>query len=482
MAVTDPIDVTPAFTVTTVQFQSEVLNGITTSLLTVFIIVNIGSVVSKLIYVSRGLDFHYDSWLRAFIFANSDDPLRILSWISRNYTYRKRSWTRNPNKLKLTRLIWPLLARGIIFTVSIVSVGITVPSTKVLSSCTQGDYRLELDPTAPRGPNNFKFTACLDVPLESERGRPRGTVSYCTCTVLPIGEDRPFLRVNHGNNDGSLEVIVSNGTSGGGQRSYVEWKIDGRSTLFRSQLPLSIDVDLHMRMASLEIQEQFGSNCVGLSEVVDGNPRVLEASLASCPFDEDVSLVELVGAIESRIRHAMTWRRVRNVQNRVAINRQSSGATTITECVLDVAVFRPVVNIIPLLIALVLLVLLNVIVSRIVSRHGNAFDAGFHLVKEVFGHDTTSNPLEENEEREEVQELELRYWRCGAAGAHVGFWGRRGDIPVADFTEDLIVCGCNRVDDEAEYMSAAGTDVASSTSASFSGMNFGQKMVGGIEP
>lgn len=448
MGVLDPIDTTPEFTMSTVQFENEVVNVVISSLLAVLIIANIGSTISKLVYFSRDKDFSYRSWVRAYIFANSDDPLRIFSWISRNYVYRPRNWARHRNKLCWGRLVVPLLARGFILIVSVVSIGITIPGNKALSGCSRGDYALVMNETMAEFKGD-RLADCLDIPLSSRRGKLLVKASYCNCLLLTLGSEGPAIRVKHDNPDGSIEWSVSDNESTYGFRSYVEWKQNDVKNVFRSELSRTVDIDSHMRVAIKAVGQVMGQECIGETKVINSAAR--ETSLENCDF-----LVwtpaRLIEVIESYVRNGLQWKRTPEVQRRVQITDQNEWKSN-TTCVTNIVVSRPIVNILPLLITLIGLVIVNLIVTLAVSRHGNALDAGFHLIKEALGHDCTSNALEENVEREEVKELSLRSWKCGIAGAHRGFIGRTGDIPIEGFRDDvtgieLNVCGCSRVVEE----------------------------------
>lgn len=468
MTATDPLDFTPEFTMSTVQFENEILNVVVSSLLAVLIIANIGSAVSKLVYFSRGKDFCYRSWIRAYIFANSDDPLRLLSWISRNYAYRKREWTRHPNKLHWSRLAVPLLARGLILVVTIVSIGITVPAEKRLSGCSRGDYALTLNEAKAQS-SDLKNIECLDIPLSSRRGKLLVRASYCTCFVVRLGGGEPSINVTHNTVDGSIEWLLSNGSKTTGSRTYVEWKQEGVENVFRSQLSRTISIDSFMRVVVAAVEDGLEQDCGGPTKALSDRSR--STPLTDCNF-RNLDIFNFNSWIESYMRNALQWEKKPTLQPRVQITDQD-GWKEQSDCVTDIVVSRPVVNILPLLITLIALFIVNLAVTLAVSKHGNALDTGFHIIKEVLGHDCTSNPLEENVERGEVMGLPLRCWRCRVAGAHVGFVGRSGDIPIEGFKDassdaELIVCGCSRVREEVERADMLRIDISSQASESLS--------------
>lgn len=463
MPVNQQLDVTPDFSFSTIQFNSEVANAIVASLLTVFILINIGSAVSKLIYCTRGKSFDFDSWNRSFIFANSDDPIRIISWMSHNYVYREKGVgvERYRNKLKLQRLLLPLSARIFILVASIASVAVSIPGDKQLSGCENGDYQLRFDPQA-QGKANILNRACFDIPMTSRLGQVTSVASYCTCPVLFDIEDSENL-------EGITRVIVVKYTSGristiiygrgigAGSDAYVQWdntrNSNEKGVYFYSDLG-KLDQRVFLDIVVRAIRRESGEEC---PQDFNPQPGTITGSFF-VDLNCSVYPVDLIKNVEAYVRNAMQWTRLEAGEKEVRIRIDTTEANPQPkprgDCPISVNVTRPIVNILPLGLMLLLLVVVNLVVSFATSAHGNALDAGFHLIKETLGHDTTSNPLEENEERKEVVDLDLRNWRCGVAGAHIGFIGRDGDVPVKEFDSATIVCGCSQVVVELEQAAA----------------------------
>lgn len=452
LRIDDELDVTPAFTFSTIQFSNDVVNTIVASFITVLILVNIGSAVSKLVYFTRTTSFSYKSWLRAFIFANSDDPLRVLAWLSRKYVYRESEWNRYPNRRRGSRLFLPLLARATILIASIASVAVTVPNVRDMEGCVNNDYQLRYDPTIADLNQRLLYPACLDVPLTTDRGEVTSTASYCMCLDLLVpneAADPPSTRVKITPNAtlGTITTRLENRTNIASYFFYVEWKranssLDGRT--FRSDLVKTLDLEAHADLL-LDVfrNSRFGASpCNRLNDFQDADGSI------SYDLDCEIQSFEIIYEVETYLRSAMTWKRIKpgNKQTRIELTADSrQGGSETPACPLDLKISRPLVNIVPLAIMLAVWVVFNLIVSFAARKHGNALDAGFHIVKEALGHDCTSNPLEKCMEREEVTHVELRKWRCGAGGAHVGFIGRDGDRPVDNFDESTIVSGCSRV-------------------------------------
>lgn len=449
----DELDVTPAFTFTTIQFSSDVLNTIIASLITVFILVNIGSAVSKLVYFTRTTAFSYKSWLRAFIFANSDDPLRVLAWLARKYVYRDPSWNRYENRKRPSRLFLPLLARAIILIASVASVAVTVPSVRDMEGCVNNDYFLTYDPSIKAIPERVLRTQCVDVPLSTDRGQVTSTAAYCVCldSLFPQDDDDPpstRVKITPDTATGRIFTQVANKTIRAAYYFYVEWKpanssLDGRT--FRSDLTRTLDLTAHADLIlDIARMPQFGgvAGCEKITSTETDSDGIVSFDL-NC----EVKALEILPPIEAYLRSAMKWQRLKRgvLQSRIELQGDSLSGSQTETCPLEIKITRPLVNIVPLTVMLVIWVIINIIVSFAARRHGNALDAGFHVIREALGHDCTSNPLEKCTEREEKTRLPLRKWRCGTGGAHYGFIGRAGDVPVEEFDENTIVSGCARV-------------------------------------
>lgn len=458
MTVLANLDVTPPATFSTLQSRSDVVNAVIVALLTVFIISNIVSVVTKLVYDSQELSFSYATLLRAFIFINSDDPLRLISWLRHNYTYKDRAAARYRNALKLARLLWPLFARLIILVVSIASVAIAVPGTKQLPACAP-DHRLVIDASAP-APAAPLNRLCADLPLRTRLGQLRSSASYCSCatsfsfkpeeleSVGSLVEGRGLIFTQYVDGE-RFSVIFSRGL-GAAHQFYVAWKRDATD-----QAPLfsdlaNLDSDALIDVISAALSQSTRQDCSVASRSENEDDPSARLALVNCEFDTGA----LIPVVESYVTNALKWVPLPSGTVDVRLDKAAASPAT-GECPVTVLVSRPIVNILPLGLTLILLVVVNILVSVYTSRRGNAFDAGFHLIKEALGHDTTSNPLEENTDRQEVMELPLRKWRCGRGAAHMGFIGREGDVPVAGFDAATNVCGCNRVATEIERAAAA---------------------------
>lgn len=460
MAVHDKIEVTPPFTFSTIQFEDEIVNTIVLSLIAVLILTNIGSVVTKLVYFTREKRFNYNSFLRAFIFANSDDPVRIIGWISKAYVYRQRHWHRNPQRYRPGRLFLPLFARFAILVCSIASIAITVPGEKQLTGCERGDYALRIDPAEARGSPIRPQGVCVNVPMTTRRGSVRSAVSYCDCPIdASIDSIGSAVLVTHDVDVGEMRVVVVSNRTIRGKKIYVEWKpkLDSKRT-FRTNLRRTISARDVAVVAVRAICNRLSScEVLRTNELEDGF-----FILVSPLFNPTQKIEE----VSSFIRSSLFWVRTERAQRRIVFNGATRDDELTDDCPIDIRITRPIVNIVPLSIVMVVWCGINILVSIAVMKHSNAFDAGFHLVKEALGHDTTSNPFEMASDRDEIMAVELRKWLCTThcgndTGGHVGFIGRAGDIPLAkdaDFDDGLIVGECSR----AEVELARARDLANS--------------------
>eukprot|EP00177_Eucheuma_denticulatum_P004859 GFKZ01008819.1.p1 GENE.GFKZ01008819.1~~GFKZ01008819.1.p1 ORF type:complete len:479 (+),score=39.36 GFKZ01008819.1:336-1772(+) len=460
MVVDDPLDFTPNFTMSTLQTSSEVANLIINSVLVVLVLINIGSAVSKLVYITKPGRIWYSSWLRGFIFANSDDPLRIISWMMRRYIYRDPKYERYPNRLRLKRLLWPLLARGLVFIVSVASIAVTIPTDKMLDGCQNGDYRVVFDVTNPN-PDLPRQPICSEIPLTSKLGSPLSKAVSCVCPapLVPTesfaedtADSRDVIFVSTSINSVSQEMVIFIATF---QRSeafqfFIEWRPEDRPNLaFRSQ----IDEGLTPREFSNLVTSWFLSDhddCEPVGEDTEDGAFIFKTF--SCR-SQDISAD---GArMESRLRDSISFERVPEIQERREVFKVATSGDDLTgfpstECVVPIIVSRPIVNMAPMAIILLIWVTINVIISLVSRRYDNALDAAFHLVKEALGHDSTSNPLEDCTEKKERKHLKLRNWQCGAGGFHRGFLGRRGDVALDEFDEFAVVSGCGIIRSEHE--------------------------------
>jgi len=89
MTITQKLDITPVHYLHSPVGQ-EILNVLISSLLVTFILVNIGTIVTKLVQLTFRKRFSFKSYRRYMIFAHSDDLIRLLFWARGRYAYREK--------------------------------------------------------------------------------------------------------------------------------------------------------------------------------------------------------------------------------------------------------------------------------------------------------------------------------------------------------------------------------------------------------
>lgn len=435
MDVFGSIDVTPRTSFNTFRIQNEALNTIVTSLLTFLILVNLGSIVTKLVNRTVKSEFRYSSWLRAFIFANSNDPNRLVSWVFHRYAFRDPSWSRHEQKLRLERLAFPLLARGVIFVASIISIAISIPIEQVRTDCSDGDYRVLLNSSRAVQPVPAPSTLCEEGELRSNFGEVQWALSFCSCTAEPSffrsSEDGTSLVVvGYDLPSASVILAVVTRRSLTGFTYYVEWR-DGRRDPYRSDITSSISLNDHVDLAvnALKMNEQ---SCLENGKRIQENDTMYVE--LTCELDPPRARKQIEGAL----RGAIYMQKVPTIQERIA-SGSSFNFTRRRVCPIELNVSEPLLNLLPLILVLAVLFALNVAVGVTIGDSGHALDAAFHLIKEAIGDDCTSNPLEESQGVAVPEVLGLQKCIRGDMG-HVGFLSKPGDVFVEDFDHGMIVC------------------------------------------
>lgn len=403
-----------------------------TSVLTFFILVNISSIVDKLITRTTKDAFRYSAWLRTFIFYETDDPIRILGWLYRRYTYRESNWARHPQRLRVSRLFIPLLARGVIFVSSIVSIAISIPTNRELSGCASGDFRPRLNETYLVPLELSLGASCHNIPLVSRVGKTRATLLYCSCTQqrtdINSPQDKTVLRLEYDSRFAQIRVVFQTGDVQVDYRYYIEWQgFDGTS--FRSDITTSLDPEAHIRVIKNGLarsnfdcpeEDRIGTDPnEGIFVLLNCSVDVLGAIRATEKFVAGALFIEKVPLSQIRVNP-------RNPRKRNSI------------CRVRVEVASPIVNLIPLFLVLVAISLINVAVGIIVGGSSNTLDCAFHVIKEVMGKDSTSNPLEDSLQHKTLSALPLVKSMRGSEG-HIGFLQREDDMPVDEFDDGVIV-------------------------------------------
>eukprot|EP00178_Gracilaria_changii_P012748 TRINITY_DN35_c0_g1_i6.p1 TRINITY_DN35_c0_g1~~TRINITY_DN35_c0_g1_i6.p1 ORF type:complete len:481 (+),score=52.81 TRINITY_DN35_c0_g1_i6:77-1519(+) len=455
MTLTDGIDVTPQSTLSTIQFQSEVLNTVVTSLLTTLVIANLVSVINRLIFLSRQDHFSYRAFARSYVFLNSDDPLLLLHWLRGRYHFRQTNHSPAHHRIRKRRLIAPLFARLCMLVVSISSIALALPSEKRLDACSRGDHTVVLMPPANRPVLNAQenFQVCSQIPLKTRLGTVRSTASYCSSAItfgdIPGQQDLAsaaqnissfgFIFANYDNTIGKLTSVIISGDRLEAFSSFVKWDTENGDR-YHSLLP-SWNGRQHLEALARGVSSSSRHDCsiLGFNDNTDGTSSLL-AEL-SCAFDASVA----VRYASASLRESLSFRKHETLSLRARLI-EGLGSRLERRCAVDVTVTRPLINIVPLLIGLTMAFFLNIVVMLLVSRYGNAMDSAFHLVREVLGHDTSANPLQISTSGEDVERVALRKFVCadGISG-HMGFVHGAGDRVVERFEDRIRVGRCMQV-------------------------------------
>eukprot|EP00178_Gracilaria_changii_P012745 TRINITY_DN35_c0_g1_i2.p1 TRINITY_DN35_c0_g1~~TRINITY_DN35_c0_g1_i2.p1 ORF type:complete len:482 (+),score=60.99 TRINITY_DN35_c0_g1_i2:311-1756(+) len=456
MTLTDGIDVTPQSTLSTIQFQSEVLNTVVTSLLTTLVIANLVSVINRLIFLSRQDHFSYRAFARSYVFLNSDDPLLLLHWLRGRYHFRQTNHSPAHHRIRKRRLIAPLFARLCMLVVSISSIALALPSEKRLDACSRGDHTVVLMPPANRPVLTAQqmFQVCSQIPLETRLGTVRSTASYCSFAVTPgdisalqnlasLGQNFPgfgFIGAGYSNATGMLISMIYSGDRMEAIASFVQWDTENGDR-YHSLLP-SWNARQHLEVLARGVSSSSGQECSILLSV-DHNTEDMSLSVAqlSCTFDAS----DAIRYASASLRESLSFQKDDTLALR-ARSIEGSDFRMERRCAVDVTVTRPLINIVPLLIGLTMAFFLNIVVMLLVSRYGNAMDSAFHLVREVLGHDTSANPLQISTSGEDVERVALRKFVCadGISG-HMGFVHGAGDRVVERFEDRIRVGRCMQV-------------------------------------
>ncbi|CAN8062111.1 unnamed protein product [Agarophyton chilense] len=454
--IVEGIDFTPHFTISTLQFQSEALNTIATSLLTTLLIANLGSIINRLVFLTHRDYFSYSSFARSFVFLNSDDPLRLWFWIRGRYDFRANNRPPAHHRMCKRYVITPLCARMAILFVSIGSIALALPSEKRLNACSRGDYTIiqsELSAQPNVSPQEL-LRVCSQIPLKTDLGTVRSTASYCSFMTTPgdipsltnlasLMENLTTMGVigaGYFKESGLLLSIIVSGDRIQAISSFVEWKTENND-LYHSVLPYW-NSERHLKSITDGLTQALEKECNVLStSLEDMGDDSLLVGLVDCTFDANFA----IRYVSASVRESLRFQK----KERLALRTLAKG-DSISEarriCAVDISVSRPLLNIVPLFVGVVIAFCLNLAVVVSVSRHGNAMDAAFHLVREVLGHDTGANPLQISARKKEEGSIPLRKFVCAdGVSAHIGFVQGLGDVVVEEFSSGRTVGRCMQV-------------------------------------
>lgn len=444
-----PLEYAPVFTFSTIQTGDDVLDTIITSILVTFILSNLNSMIVKIISRMHSDRFNFDSYLRLYIFNASDDLTRIYSWLKGENTYLSERHRGTKKQKVIKRLYWPLFARAIIFTAAILSIALAVPTERDFADCAAGDYQAVFVPNVEVDDEFTRNSLCVEIELILYRGTTSTTLNFCS-------EEIESLDISGSSQDGNGNWVImkydqrtavvstvfhSDGVSKG-LRFYIEWGFN--KNRLRSRLTIednpssSLTLDVHRDFVMQVIKRSGASDCEWSSLNGDGSEidYVVQNSV-TCGFNtEEVARIAGLAAFQS-----VRWRFLKERQQRLKIPVLSNASPSLTfDCPLVVSVSRPIVNIVPLCVAVLLSFVVNRAVGVTVSEQGNVDDATYHLIREALNLDVTCNPLEEpmGSTLPAVPLIPYKTYQCDGVHTHGGFLKAPGDVerkePVTDDT------------------------------------------------
>ncbi|CAN8065883.1 unnamed protein product [Agarophyton chilense] len=426
---------TPKPTFSTLQFESETLNNIIVALLTALIIANVGSFTNRLVSLCQKGVFNFDSYTRAFVFDTSDDPVQLLSWLRGRYELDTSSGSSKKFRLNRKHIIMLLLARGVILAINIGFIAIAIPSEKRLDACSGGDYIVFQTSLESPLPSSTPFSDQLCVPLNisSSLGTVRSILGMCSTFLSPSDIDGPsitkkdleglqgtILHAKYNKTSGYLvsrlyskDVFAIIGT-------YVQWRLVNEEVLISTVADWNGTV--HVGVIADAMRQFYGPGCSTMPYV----PPDIEDDDSSYAL-MNCSVVGLVGIIPVAVVHSLNFRK----EHRPSLRLTTPGARMTWKCATEISVSRPLVNMVPLSIGLVIAFCLNKIVAAKLSSRFNIMHMSFHVVRELLGHNTSANPLQISLEEDQVDEVAFGKYVCAdGISAHVGFIEGDGDHKV----------------------------------------------------
>ncbi|PXF41765.1 hypothetical protein BWQ96_08515 [Gracilariopsis chorda] len=112
----------------------------------------------------------------------------------------------------------------------------------------------------------------------------------------------------------------------------------------------------------------------------------------------------------------------------------------------EITIKRPLMNLILLVIGAVAAFAVNKTTAALLSSRADVTHLGFHMVRELLGHDTRANPLQHGKEQEQDQRVTMQRFVCiNGESAHVGFMEGDGDRVVQHLENIRHVACCSQI-------------------------------------
>ncbi|KAI0557410.1 hypothetical protein FGB62_305g06 [Gracilaria domingensis] len=440
MNATQPIRFYPRASLSTIQFENDTLNNIAAGIITTVIISSLGSIINRLVALSKRDVFSFNSFTRAFLFNNSDDPLLIWSWLRGRYDFRGNDGSHTSLKVEYKLLIAPLAARCTILVISIGSIALALPSEKSLDACSGGDYTVHLEPptTVTSGSRLSLFEHCPPLKLESSVGKVRSSLSLCSFYFPSVDSQSEYEIV---------QFMESEGIPGAIAASYDTQTGIVISTLYSGKEIILMGMMVHWRLSNGDILHSLFADynstlhlsvlADGISHAVNSSCEIKQAVFPDSDGDDsrsfgtlDCSFVpeDMAGQVVSALTSSIRFRKQDDIAQPVL---KYSATSSVKEriCGTEVTISSPLVNIVPLLIAAVISFTLNKIIKIVLSSREDVTHLGFHIVRELLGHDTSANPLQKDKAQQADDRVNMRRYICAdGMSAHVGFVEGDGDV------------------------------------------------------
>lgn len=455
MSVSEVIEFSPKTTISSLQFSSEHLNSIVIALLTTAIIANLQSIVNKTVAATQNNLFRFSTYNRAFVFSNSDDPLLLFSWWRGRYEFSVDDGSHPRLRVRSTLLIVPLLARCVALFISIGSIFLAIPFEERIDACSGGDFALYQEPvTAIYDYRNPVLNqVCLPLEMRTTRGEVRSSLSICNFFVpTSISESLGSLAeisssltpgavlVTYEKSIGALISFIVSRRKVIVLGSFVVWKLTN-GDIFHSTVS-EYDSAVHLDIVVGAVQQATNLSCK--LTMIDVEP-MNSTGFIDCAFHPEDVLSHIIAAT----RNSLTFRKQDEIAQRVLVfkrEREVNSVDEVRKCAAEITLNRALLNLVPLAISAVVSFLLNKVVGAFLTSRTDVQNLAFHMVREVLGHDTNANPLQQGDGQRRSETLEMRRYECpDGRSAHVGFLKGDGDREVQKFDNSREVARCSQV-------------------------------------
>lgn len=339
---------------------------------------------------------------------------------------------------------------------SIGSTFIAVHSEKTLDACSGGDYALYQRPVREldTGGSAVLNQLCVPLDLNSSLGEVRSSLSMCSF-FLPI-IDSDFAKVVSKTEElrvpgllmagqdlkiGALFSVLVSSKKVVVLGFGVKWAMPN-GDVFHSKVS-NYDSYVHLGVLADAVRQATNSTCEirRVEPISDSANGVVMASL-DCAFPPEKVLNTVLVAVKKSLHF--------QEQEEVALRHRTfangSGVMDSRTCAAEITINRPLMNLIPLVIGAVAAFAVNKTTAALLSSRADVTHLGFHMVRELLGHDTRANPLQHGKEQEQDQRVTMQRFVCiNGESAHVGFMEGDGDRVVQHLEDSGHVACCSQI-------------------------------------